>query len=124
MPSYRGVYDHKTFGYIQLITNGFQSNVNHFKINCFQKTSEFINFAVFLFFFVQMLPSLIMDWFIAFLVKYRLFCLVSALSDTFLTLLISLFFFLNWRWVLDVIKVCCYCCLILLFVLVCLLNIC
>ena len=54
MPSYRGVYDHKTFGYIQLITNGFQSNVNHFKINCFQKTSEFINFAVF---FVLFCPN-------------------------------------------------------------------
>ena len=58
--------------------------------------------------------DLIWSGLIFFVVKYKYFCLVSALSDAFLTLLIS--FFLIEHKVLDVTNVCCYCCLILLFV--------
>ena len=56
------------------------------------------------------------------LVYYKLFCLVSVLSDAILTLLLS-FVFQNGHEVFDVINFCC-CCLILLFLLTRFLNIC
>ena len=49
--------------------------------------------------------------------ELQFFLLVSDFSNAFLFLLISCF--LNGHKVLDVINVCCYCCLILLFVLTC-----
>ena len=53
----------------------------------------------------------------SFLVKYKLFCLVSVLSDALE--LVIMFFVIDK--VLDVINVC-YCCLIFLFVLTCFLG--
>ena len=46
-----------------------------------------------------------MDWSLIFLVKYKLFCFVSVLSDAIFTWLLRFF---NGRKVLDVINVCCY----------------
>ena len=50
----------------------------------------------------------------SFLVKFKLFCLLLVLSDSISSLSVS--FFLKGHKVLDVINICCYCCLILLFV--------
>ena len=51
---------------------------------------------------------------------YKLFCLVSVLSDGKLSLLLGFVFLIGYK-VLDAINVCC-CCLILLFVLTRFLN--
>ena len=72
---YRGVCDHKHVGCFQLLPYVF----HNFKIIVFENISQFFfNFAAccFLFFFVYILLSLIMEWFHIFSSKLQviLFC--------------------------------------------------
>ena len=103
MSSYRNIGSHKTVGCFQLFIYGFRC----FEINCFfKKCDRIFQIKCFLFFFVQLLPSLIMDWshiflwssgyFVLFQFHLTLFCLCYQ-------------FFLNWHNFSDVINVC-YCC--------------
>ena len=87
-------------------------------LSVFQNLFQFFLFCCFLFFFVELLPNLFMEWSVFVEVKVVLF------SFSFIWRYFDLAnkFFLNGYKVLDVIDVCCYCCLILLFVLTCFRN--
>ena len=85
MTSYRVICDHHD------VFNRYLIVFITFKLIVFKNIRQFFNYAVFGSFLSNCYRELSCRGSISFLVKYKLICLVSVLSDAILTLLISVF---------------------------------
>ena len=84
----------------------------------FKKNTRIFQIFLFLFFIVQLLPSLLIDWSH---IYYEMFCWVSVLSDAILTLLLSFVFKTDTKFLMQlmfVVVVVWYCCCSWLFFLI------